>query len=682
MGSEFLTFQQDPSWGNLATSIGNAIRNSPKQALDQKMTVEQIVALRAKQKRDQAEFDANTAAGNTAAEALAKAEPPMSTRDVQIEQQGPVNPADPTTQPGEIFLPPTTAQEQYLDPRVAARYKAELPFFQATARAQAFKDPNNLPGVYAKGQVGLGGVPSDPQRQQQLEYLNTGRFDKTKGDNYVAVKRDGSSTTAIPVGVSTDGRYDSLGRDMWKNLPPDMVLVKAGERSITPPASDTTMKTWAIPGPDGRPLPGSLQSSVTAPSPKHVLSTPLSSAPGEMKTWVLLGPDRRPIPGSETTAAAAPNSNFVQAGQVSLAPGTDQNWIKLDDNDQPIRGSIISSATKPEGRYVKTGEAAQTPENRVGTPAARQGLMAEYASKVVADGYKLTPQEATKLAFALNEEYKLTNKLQADAKGNIVKFSGFQEQDIPQGPHRALADAVNATLAGVGGGAPAAPGAPAAAAPVNALNPPPMATQVVSAGEANQNVSTKAAAIGRAETSRRNLETQIGYVDGQAPAIPYVPNLGAAILAERNGGIVNGMAIAALDPKAPQYLAEAKNWVEAVLRLASGAAIRPEEYADYAQIFVPNRNDNRQQIDAKLKRMSDWAQITATAMNADDATKMLMNVSRGDPVFQDMAVKLRNLAQQNGNLTTRFDDPNFGKAPAPAGGPDPASVNRILGIGK
>jgi len=177
----------------------------------------------------------------------------------------------------------------------------------------------------------------------------------------------------------------------------------------------------------------------------------------------------------------------------------------------------------------------------------------------------------------------------------------------------------------------------------------------------------------------------IGYVQGpdgkmQAPAIPYVPNLATAILAERGNGMVNGRLISTIDPKAPQYLAEAKNWVEAVLRLASGAAIRPEEYADYAQIFVPNANDNRQQIDAKLKRMSDWAQITSTAMNADDATKMLMNVSRGDPVFQDMAVKLRNMAQNNGHLTTSFDDPNFGKAVAApgAGRPDPATINRIL----
>jgi hypothetical protein len=176
MGSEFLTYQQDPSWGSLATNIAKSITGAPKAALDQKLTVEHIVALRQKQAEDKAKFDAAVAAGNTAADAIATAGPPETTRNIPIERQGPSNPDDPNTPLGEVFLPPTVYQEKYVDPKVEARYKAELPFYQAVARAQAHQGAGDLPGVYAKGRVGLSGVPSDPEEQNRLQFQTTGRF--------------------------------------------------------------------------------------------------------------------------------------------------------------------------------------------------------------------------------------------------------------------------------------------------------------------------------------------------------------------------------------------------------------------------------------------------------------------------------------------------------------------------
>lgn len=597
MGSEYV----DPGWGALGTSFFKALQDAPQKALSSTMTAEQIVALRAEQQRKRDEFEINNRAGAAFGSALPTA-PPMSAREIMVQPEGPVNPEDPATL-GQTFLPPVARQEQYLDPAVAERFKNEREFLAATGRAQAHKNSAELVPLFARGVVGLTGMPADPERLRSLEFMSKGEFDKTKADNWLAVDPVSGAVKAY-VGASKDGVRDVMGRDMNAIKPEGTVLVRGGERGITPPA------------------------------------------PGAASNWVLMTPN-----------GVVPNS-------------------------------IMSSPTKPPdppgARYVHTSAAPQAPEDTVGTPAARIKFITDYTDKVVGDDYQLTPKEAIRLAIAMEEQYGVKNKLMADAKGNITQFTGFQEVVIP-GVQKKLAEAVNKVLLPLVGTtqAAAAPGqpTPAPTPPLAAASPAPMTTQVVSAGESKDAIARTASAVGRAETARKSLEAQIGVVNGQLPAVPYVPNLGAAIIAEKNNGIVGGALISAIDPKAPQYLADSKAWVEAVLRLASGAAIRTEEYSDYAQMFVPNRNDNHQQIEAKLKRMQDWAQITASAQTAEEAHKMLMNVSKGDPVFQDMAIKLRNLAEQNGTLNTPFTQlPQPGQTAAPAGGPDPSVVNRILGI--
>ena len=293
----------------------------------------------------------------------------------------------------------------------------------------------------------------------------------------------------------------------------------------------------------------------------------------------------------------------------------------------------------PGDKAVGTGAGAQAAPNPLDKEGDRLKLITDYANKV-ANGHVLEPAEARLVAAAMAAQYGLQNEIKADARGNIVEFKGFQPHQVP-GVFGVLAGKVNQTLEAAN-----PPPAPDPSRSGGAVEPPAPAvptdstvkTTVLSSGDANQRVATTAAAVGRADVARRNIETQIGIVNGQMPPNPYVPNLAAAVLAEKNNGIVNGMAIAALDPKAPRYLADAKAWVESVLRLASGAAIRPEEYGDYAQIFIPNRNDTKEAIQAKLDRMAQWAQLTATAANADQATQMLMNVSKGDPAFHDMAI--------------------------------------------
>ena len=250
MGSEFLTYQQDPSWGSLATNIAKSIAGAPKAALDQKLTVEHIVALQQKQAEDKAKFDAAVAAGDTAAAAIATAGPPQSTRDIPIEQQGPVNPADPTTQPGETFLPPTSYQEKYVDPKVAERYKAELPFFQATARAQAHQGAGDLAGGYAKARVGLSGAPADQDEQNRLQFLTTGRF-RTGEEKSVPA----AHTLAVigidgqPTGqrVTTNNNKTELGTNrplFGPNgvVPQGHTLATTGPTDLTPKLDESTAR--------------------------------------------------------------------------------------------------------------------------------------------------------------------------------------------------------------------------------------------------------------------------------------------------------------------------------------------------------------------------------------------------------------------------------------------------------
>jgi len=175
MASDFLRFQQDPSWGNIFNNIADSITAAPGKALHNTYTVEQILKAREDRARETEKWKAGNAAADAYPAAVPEATVPPSFRDVVVENQGPVNPNDPTTQPGEEFLPPTTAREQFIDPRALAAAQARRNLAIAGGRATIQRDPSQWAPQQAYGEVAANGLPMDPREQARLQFQTTGR---------------------------------------------------------------------------------------------------------------------------------------------------------------------------------------------------------------------------------------------------------------------------------------------------------------------------------------------------------------------------------------------------------------------------------------------------------------------------------------------------------------------------
>jgi hypothetical protein len=237
MGSEFV---QDPFWGNWASGLVKSIQGSTGTALHNAATVESILAAREKRARDTEMWNTGKdAAGQLdAATPAAKVDP--SFRDVTVENQGPVNPADPTTQPGEIFLPPTTVQESFIDPRALAAAQARRNLMVTSGRAAILKDPATAPAQAAQAEVAAAGVPRDPRDRARLQFGTTGRFptsDETKlqGATNFTIYQNGQSTGRQF--ATRDGRTTLEGRPIASMYDPAKgeTALESGAASMAQP---------------------------------------------------------------------------------------------------------------------------------------------------------------------------------------------------------------------------------------------------------------------------------------------------------------------------------------------------------------------------------------------------------------------------------------------------------------
>jgi len=197
MGSEFV---QDPWWGNWATGLAKSINAAPGVALHNSAAVEGILKAREERAREQAKWDAAQKASEAGVAAVPEATVAPSMRDVTVENQGPVNPADPTTQPGETFLPPTTVQESFIDPRLLAQAQARRAAAQAGIRATLLNDPSKWAPQVTHGEVAAAGMPTDPRRRAEQQFQATGRWPTAEesktpnAQNFVVVDAEGKST--------------------------------------------------------------------------------------------------------------------------------------------------------------------------------------------------------------------------------------------------------------------------------------------------------------------------------------------------------------------------------------------------------------------------------------------------------------------------------------------------------
>lgn len=582
MASDFLRFQQDPSLGNAFSSIVTDIGNAPGKALSNTHTVEEILALRAKQKRDQEEFDQQTLAGNAAAAAIAGVGPRMSTRDVQFQPQGPVNPADPVDPNAvklgdQMVLPSYASTEQYVDPKVKAQYDRELPMFQAGARAEARKNVGGIPGFYSRAAIGLGGAPTDPAEMQRLSGMTTGTVTPLKGEPFVAKSQDGK-TVAI-LGMSPDGGIHTMDGRLMKDIAP----------------------------------PGSV----------------------------------------------------------------------------PVQAGVATIADKPHSIFENEGTRMQ---------AITDGNNAIMAGK--------PPDPATtrNLSIAIRQQFPEINKLMPDAVGNTTEFRNYVEKEAPPEIQPLLRHIYNTlpefkqpqAAAAVPGAAPATAGAV-----VQQATPTLPGTRPATGPQPNILVNQPATqfqnhlgfAVQRADTERQHIVSMIFNgqpipPSGMLPKDAYLPDWKAALIAENHpDGLISRQLMNAVDPKAQEYYAAAKAWIEPVLRLASGAAIRTEEYKDYMYMFIPMTGDSQQLVAQKLNRMREWQEATGGNATANQATATLIAKANAnkDPEMARLASMMQIRAREAKTadipatqLPAVAPKATGGPVTPGAGGPNPAAVQSLM----
>jgi hypothetical protein len=307
----------------------------------------------------------------------------------------------------------------------------------------------------------------------------------------------------------------------------------------------------------------------------------------------------------------------------------------------------------------------------------------------------LSPEKLRETELAIATQWPHAVKYESDARGNKILI-GYEDKAIPRVVGKVLAEinsqyasapppssapaavpfpALGAgvvptpdALAGAPAAAPAAPPAGAFAAPPAPIVPAGALPQVAGApgqvsvtqlpgggGPATHEAANTARQVELAQQARLKLQEKIGFDErtGQLKPGYYVPGLTATAIGERYGGSATGRAIVKkLDPAAQEYRAEAMRWIEPVLRNASGAAIRPEEYGDYFAMFIPETGDSPQEVTRKLGAMKAWEQATAGAATANQALARMDQIAQqaGDPAMRSAADRIRVIARERGTL--------------------------------
>jgi hypothetical protein len=421
-------------------------------------------------------------------------------------------------------------------------------------------------------------------------------------------------------------------------------------------------------------------------------------------------PSRTPEP----YAVIGPNGETVRVGNM------------LGENDQ-ITGQPL--VVPPGHNLVRIG--APSLDSLGGgqvfkSPEAARTFVNEQAWQLSRPGGAITA-DPNKISQALSMGY-------GDIKSRIIKDATGREVEVPLPLNiRRLTDHINERLAPAGAapGAAAPPGvaappgstagapsppAPGAAPPAPRGAPPAAPGPAVDLGlppgyqtqaPPTEQVQLQVARIANADRSRIGLQNLIGYGERTRRLAPdfYVPDWMAWDAFQKTGGTGLGNAASQwLDPRVGQYMNWAKSFVEPVLRIASGAAIRPEEYVDYYHMFVPMPGDPPVLVKQKLDNMKAWVDIAGRAATPGQAQQMIDEIvvrNTGDAKFaadlsafgQMLRVKATEAGTSNVRKEALPDLPEYVKpgggaslpqytggpaAPATPGAVDHDAVNRIM----
>jgi len=397
---------------------------------------------------------------------------------------------------------------------------------------------------------------------------------------------------------------------------------------------------------------------------------------------------------------------YIKDGSGKIVGQGTMAGINDVQTNKPVRDLLQPGQSLQIGSPI-TAEAA----GPVGDQKARLGTIATAMNDLASGKPLANPRD---VAFALGLEYPQSQKVITDAAGN--HFPGAFDGKLIPPVLQPLVSQLNQQLypSATMGGAPTAapvpftggPSGPAAAVPASpaAAAAPPVVPPgaVAQAGgtpagfqtqaPASQGQQQMAARVVQASQARQQLE-QIIMTDpatGQPRNAPYVPGLMPSMLNQgANESVLGRYAIKKMDPVAEQYFTSAQRWIEPVLRAASGAAIRPEEYGSYVRMFVPEVGDPPQVIASKLLAMRQWETATGNASTANGALTAMQQVAQqsGDPRTMAIIERLRTVATERGTLNNPISadaaapTPGTAAGAAPAGGGvDHNRVRQLLGL--
>jgi len=386
-------------------------------------------------------------------------------------------------------------------------------------------------------------------------------------------------------------------------------------------------------------------------------------------------------------------------GSLPNYAATPHTYQTLDASGQP-QGAPITSRRMPDEPATLLAPKSQTIDTKgLGDETYRLTKIKEAIDTIETMGPgSLTPAKLRETELAIATQWPQAVKYETDARGNKVLI-GYEDKAIPRIVSKVLADinsqyasappaalpsaapaampfpALGAgvtpspdALAGSPAAAPAAPAAGAFAAPPPPIVPAGALPQTAGApgqvtvtqlpgggGPATHEAANTARQVELAQQARLKLQEKIGYDEATGQLKPgyYVPGLTATAIGERYGGSATGRAIVKrIDPAAQEYRAEAMRWIEPVLRNASGAAIRPEEYGDYFAMFIPETGDSPQEVTRKLGAMKAWEAATAGAATANQALARMDQIAQqaGDPAMRQAADRIRVVARERGTL--------------------------------
>ena len=346
----------------------------------------------------------------------------------------------------------------------------------------------------------------------------------------------------------------------------------------------------------------------------------------------------------------------------------------------------MTQETPPTPQYMEVTPLTSAPPPEPKNPLKEPAIVLNDAATKVQTGGKLEPAEAMLAASALAAAgYAPKTVLGKDAQGADRILHGVMTNEIPT-QYQPLAKEIDRVLnlpppdsaVPPGGTGPVKPGS---------VIPPITEEKSGTARPAAQYEIQNAQNIGRASAARESIAAIIGVSkDGVVPPNMQLPSMASGFVNDMWGKTFVGQQLLnKMSKNDALYYTAIRQWMEPVIRAASGAAIHDSEYGNYFAQFVPQNGDSQPAVQMKYDAMKMWEDTLRSASGSvKDALDAIQADPKGrtNPILQRQIEVMRTKANEKNTLGMSIPQllaaqPGGGAtvaAPAPAPAPAPAAT--------